>query len=87
MGRRAGHGVLTALASPVAGAFLALGAVTWGLAVPAARLRCAALAACGLVPIVVLSVAFPEGGTQPFVASAFWPAFVAVAAIGLMLAV
>ncbi len=78
-------GVVTALASPVAGAFLALCAVTWGIAVPAERLRCAALAACGLVPIALLSVAFPEGGTQPFVASAFWPAFVAVAAIGLAL--
>jgi len=78
--------IVTAVASPVAGAFLALAAVTWGLAVPAERLRCAALAACGLVPILVLSVAFPEGGTQPFVASAFWPAFLAVAIIGLALA-
>ena len=49
------------------------------------RLRCAALAACSLAPIVALTVAFPEGGTQPFVASAFYPAFVAVAAIGALL--
>jgi hypothetical protein len=77
--------VITAVASPVAGAFLAMCAVTWGLAVRAERVRCAALAACGLVPIVVLTVAFPEGGTQPFVASAFWPALFAVVTIGLLL--
>jgi hypothetical protein len=77
--------VLAALASPVAGAFLAMCAVAWGLAIPAQRLRCASLAACSLVPILVLTVAFPEGGTQPFVASAFWPAFIAVVVIGLAL--
>ncbi len=79
--------VVTALASPVAGAFLALVAVAWGLAATGAatRRRCAALAACSLAPILALTVAFPEGGTQPFVASAFYPAFAAVAAIGIML--
>ncbi len=77
--------VVTAVASPVAGAFLALCAVAWGVALPAERLRCAALAVCALVPIAVLTVAFPEGGTQPFVASAFWPALAAVAVIGLAL--
>jgi hypothetical protein len=77
--------VITALASPVAGAFLTLCAVTWGIAVRAERVRCAALAACGLLPIALLSIAFPEGGTQPFVASAFWPAFVGVVVIGLAL--
>jgi len=35
------------------------------------------------VPIAFLSVAFPEGGSQPFVASAFWPALAGVVVIGL----
>jgi len=79
--------VVTALASPVAGAFLALVALAWCLAAAgtATRVRCAALAACSLAPIVALTVAFPEGGTQPFVASAFYPALAAVIAVGLML--
>ena len=71
--------VLTSLASPVAGAFLALAMLTWALAGPrrapgprsltalarSRRSRCSALA-------------FPEGGTQPFVASAFYPALAGV---------
>jgi hypothetical protein len=32
-----------------------------------------ALAASALVPILLLTIAFPEGGTQPFAASSFWP--------------
>jgi hypothetical protein len=32
-----------------------------------------ALAASALVPIVLLAVAFPEAGTQPYAASSFWP--------------
>jgi hypothetical protein len=76
-----------ALASPVAGAFLALAAVAWALAAGGAaeRARRAAPALCALVPIAALSVAFPEGGTQPFVASAFYPAIAAVAVVGLAL--
>lgn len=53
-----------ALASPVAGAFLALAAVVdrrWATAVAA------------LAPGVALSVLFPEGGEFPFEADAFWP--------------
>ncbi len=41
----------------------------------------AAAAATG----VVLVVLFPEGGTEPFVASAFWPALVALGLVALVL--
>jgi len=64
--------VLCALASPVAGAFLALAFLAWGLAGPA-RAWPAALTIAALAPIGLLALAFPEGGSQPFVASAFFP--------------
>jgi hypothetical protein len=78
--------VACTLASPVAGAFLALVVLAWALAtatgVRAALLSLpAALALAALVPIALLAVAFPEGGSQPFVASAFYPALVAVLAL------
>jgi hypothetical protein len=64
--------VLTALASPVAGAFLALAFLAWALAGPA-RAWPAALTFAALAPIALLTLAFPEGGSQPFVGSAFYP--------------
>ena len=73
--------VLCSLASPVAGAFLALAFIAWALAGPA-RARPLLLAALALVPILLLSVVFPEGGTQPFVASAFYPALAGVLVLG-----
>jgi hypothetical protein len=76
--------VLTALASPVAGAFLAMALLTWMLVGPE-RWWPAALAGAALAPIVALALAFPEGGTQPFVASAFYPALAGVVAIGLLI--
>jgi len=89
-GRWAAAGALAALssaASPVAGAFLALAAIAWALALSERRSRARAgmLAVLALVPIGVLAVAFPEGGTQPFVASAFYPALAGVLAVGLIL--
>ena len=78
--------VLCALASPVAGAFLALAAITWALASPRARRGIApALALAALVPIALLDAAFPEGGTQPFVGSAFYPALAGVLVIVVLL--
>ena len=76
----AGLAALTALASPVAGAVpragrqLALGA--WRRARPRARAAAGARASrpprwCRRVALAAL---FPEGGTEPFVRSAFWPA-------------
>ncbi|HXM87476.1 MAG TPA: hypothetical protein VN889_07555, partial [Solirubrobacteraceae bacterium] len=103
---------LSALASPVAGAFVALAALAWtvngwlerraraaargsaadGAVAPGPRTADAisrrapsppvalavTLALAALAPVVLLTVAFPEGGAQPFVASAFWPALAAV---------
>ncbi len=74
--------VLTSLASPVAGAFLALAMLAWTLA-GAERLRPAALCLAALLPIGLLTIVFPEGGTQPFVASAFYPALAGVLIVAL----
>jgi len=43
-----------------------------------------ALAAAALAPVAALAVAFPEGGHEPFAASAFWPVL-AFAALALAL--
>lgn len=75
---------LCALASPVAGAFLALAALAWALA-GYERARAATLAALALAPILVLVVLFPEGGTQPFVGSAFYPALAGVLLIAALI--
>src|SRR4051794_23941640 len=74
---------LTTLGSPVAGAFVALAGAAWAIAHP--RTFGVALAAGALVPGLVLAALFPEGGIEPFVASAFWPAFVALLVIAALL--
>jgi hypothetical protein len=91
---------LTSAASPVAGAFLALAGLALGLSglsgLPvggpagarggrrvAAR-QGFALTAAALAPVLALSIAYPEGGYEPFAASAFWPALVGVALIALL---
>jgi hypothetical protein len=72
---------LSALASPIAALFLALVAIAWWLA---RREAVAAWVAAGaLAPVAALVVAFPEGGVEPFAASAFWPALGATVAVGL----
>src|SRR5439155_25288649 len=45
--------------------------------------RALVLVAAALVPALFLSLAFPEGGPEPFVGSSFWPT---VITIGLVLA-
>ena len=60
---------LATLASPVAGLFVGLAGVAIGLA--GARARGAWLALGAGLPIVVLNLAFPVGGEEPFVFSAF----------------
>lgn len=72
---------LASVASPVAGAFVALAAAAWWLERP--RWWPVALAGGALAPAVALAVAFPEGGSFPFVASSFWPALAASLAVGL----
>ncbi len=83
-----GLAVLTSIASPVAGAFLGLA----GLAIAIAELprgehshRGLALCAAALIPVLVLGIAYPDGGYEPFAASAFWPALAGVLAISLLL--
>ena len=63
----------TALASPVAAAFLALLAVGGALAARAGRARLWGLAAAALVPLALLGLMFPEAGEFPYWFSAFWP--------------
>ncbi|HWC26411.1 MAG TPA: hypothetical protein VG474_07505 [Solirubrobacteraceae bacterium] len=73
------------LASPVAGLFVALAAAAWGLAERARWLTGAAIAAAALAPIALMLALFPQGGSEPFVASAFWPALaVALLAAALL---
>jgi hypothetical protein len=73
---------VSAAASPVAGAFLALAGVA-GATVDARRGLSLALAA--IAPVLILGLAYPNGGYEPFAASAFWPALAAVALIALLL--
>jgi hypothetical protein len=73
--------VLTVLASPVAALFLGMAGAAYALA--ERRAAGLALAACAIGPILVLAVAFPEGGREPFAFSSFWPvlAFTAAALV------
>jgi hypothetical protein len=80
-----GLAVATSCASPVAGAFLALAGVADALASERRPKRGLALAAAALVPIVVLALAFPEGGWEPFAPSVFWPGLAGVLLIALLL--
>jgi hypothetical protein len=68
--------ILSAISSPVAGLFLAMGGVGHALANRGdrvARRDGIVLAAAAFIPPVLLTVAFPEGGYAPFPFSAFLP--------------
>lgn len=79
---------LSALASPVAGLFVALlgvaAAVHGGRRTDGVRTAGALVAVAALAPPALLAVAFPEGGSQPFVASSFLPALTLVLAFALL---
>ena len=81
-------GILTALSSPVAALFAALaGAALVGGGGRAGRPHAAAgiaLAAGATIPVALLVIAFPTGGTFPFAVSAFLPAFAAGVAVALV---
>jgi hypothetical protein len=62
-------GVACTLASPVAGLFLAMAGVARWLALHRRERIGLWLAALALAPAVVLSILFPEGGSQPFAVS------------------
>jgi hypothetical protein len=74
-----GLAVLSALCSPVAALFVALvgAAHAVGTLVRVRRLKPAlagsAVLIAALGPVAIMAVAFPEGGTEPFAFSAFWP--------------
>jgi hypothetical protein len=74
---------VTSLASPVAGAFVALAAGAWWLA--HRGWQPLAVGAFAVAPAAVLLVAFPEGGSFPFVATSFWPALAVVVAVGFVI--
>jgi hypothetical protein len=75
--------VLTSAASPIAGAFLALAGLADALA--GAPRRGLAFTAAALAPIAILTIAFPEGGWEPFAPSVFWWAEAGVLAIAVLL--
>jgi hypothetical protein len=80
-----GLAVLSALCSPVAALFAALVAAGYALGglLRARRLTAAlpgaAMAVGALLPIVLLAVAFPEGGSEPFGFGTMFPVLVMVA--------
>jgi hypothetical protein len=81
---------LTALCSPVAalfaalaGAAAAIGCLAGGRATARSALPGVAVVIAALLPVALLAVAFPEGGSEPFVFSAFWP--LSLIAVGLAL--
>jgi hypothetical protein len=47
--------------------------------------HCLAVAVAALAPILALSLAYPEGGYEPFAPSAFWPALAGVVLVALLL--
>ena len=71
--------VICPFASPVAALFLACGAVAQALAERSRRGL--ELGAAALGTAVMLTLAFPEGGTEPFVASSFQPAILIAIAV------
>jgi len=74
---------LTPLASPVAALFLACGVIAYAVA---ERTRAGLdLAAVAVGMAVLMSWAFPEGGTEPFTFSSFQPAILVTVAVFLAL--
>lgn len=74
-----GFAALCPLASPVAALFLACGAV--GYAFAERRRQGLEIAVAAAVTALAMSLAFPEGGTEPFVFSSFQPAILVAAAV------
>lgn len=71
--------VLTPLASPVAGTFLALCGISWTLA--SRRGYGVVLAIAAVAPIAVLNLLFPEGGVFPMSAWVLWPSLIGLAGV------
>lgn len=83
--------VLAALCSPVAALFAAVAGIGYALgsfADARQRRRAAAgiaVAVASLAPVAVLALLFPEGGSEPFAFSAFWPIPLVVAGFVVIL--
>jgi hypothetical protein len=78
--------ILCPLGSPVGGAFLALAAVAVLLTADTGHRRGPLLVAiAGIAPTILLSAAFPEGGSQPYALLAFLPVVVVMAAFIVLL--
>jgi len=75
--------IACSLGSPVAGLFLALAGAA--LAARPPRRDGLVLAAAALAPVLALALAFPEGGTEPFRFSAFYPVVLAAGLLLLLL--
>lgn len=74
------------LASPLAGAFLALAAFSWILGdLPRWNLRAGALCVAALLPVIALELAFPGQGRQPFAPANLAGMLIALAAVLLVL--
>jgi hypothetical protein len=58
--------LLCALASPVAGLFLAVAGGAWGFARPPARTVAWLTGAIGIAPVLLIAALFPSPGTQPY---------------------
>jgi hypothetical protein len=75
--------IATSFASPVAGFFLLL--IGASLVLVGERRQGAALAACAAAPIAVMTLAFPTGGSEPFVLSSLAGALaVTLAALAIL---
>ena len=74
-----GFAALTPLASPVAALFLACGVIAYAIAERSRRGLELAVVAVGVA--LLISAAFPEGGTEPFDFSSFEPAILVAIAV------
>ena len=80
-------GVACALASPLAGGFLALAVVSWMIGSwPTRRWDLVALATAAIAPVVVLEALFPGQGTMPFAWLNFAGMLLALVPIGIVVA-
>jgi hypothetical protein len=78
-------GLAIALADLRTGAGKAMEDTMTGTAAGGNPRRGAALCAAALIPVLILGLAYPDGGYEPFAASAFWPALAGVLTIALLL--
>jgi hypothetical protein len=62
----AAFALLCALASPVAGVFLAVAAGAWGFAKPVQRPAAWLTGALAIAPVLAIAIAFPSPGIQPY---------------------